>query len=66
MLHALQAFGSAHRFTIDVVDVDADPKLVALYDELVPVLTAAKDDAPAVQLCHFFLDEARLRAFFED
>jgi hypothetical protein len=63
MLQALQAFGIGHAFTIDVVDVDADSELVALYDELVPVLTAGRDGAPPVQLCHYFLDEARLRAF---
>jgi hypothetical protein len=41
-------------YLLDVVDVDADPALVALYDELVPVL-CGPDGA---QLCHYFLDEA--------
>ena len=45
-------------YTVDVVDVDADPDLVARYDELVPVLVAT----PAgTELCHYFLDEAALR-----
>lgn len=45
-------------YTLDIVDVDADPALVARYDELVPVLTA---DPPGPELCHYFLDEAALR-----
>jgi len=44
-------------YTLDVVDVDADPALVARYDELVPVL-AGPDGA---ELCHYFLDEAALQ-----
>jgi hypothetical protein len=42
-------------FTVDVVDVDADPGLVARFDELVPVLFMDGADA---ELCHYFLDEA--------
>jgi hypothetical protein len=45
-------------YTLDVVDVDADPALVARYDELVPVLTT---DPAGAELCHYFLDEAALR-----
>jgi len=41
-------------YELDVIDVDADPQLVARYDELVPVL-AGPDGA---QLCHYFLEEA--------
>ena len=64
MLHALQAFGVPLPYTIDVVDVDANPELVARYDELVPVLMGQRNemDAP-VQLCHYFLDAAALDAF---
>jgi thioredoxin-like negative regulator of GroEL len=60
MLAALQAFMArqGQAYSVDVVDVDADPDLVARYDELVPVLVAA----PAgTELCHYFLDEAALR-----
>jgi len=60
MLAALQAFMARQglAYTVDVVDVDADPDLVARYDELVPVLVAA----PAgTELCHYFLDEEALR-----
>ena len=46
-------------FDIDVVDVDADPALVAEYDELVPVLV----DGEGRELCHYFLDAAKVREY---
>jgi hypothetical protein len=61
MLAALRAF-MAHEgqaFSIDVIDVDANPALVARFDELVPVLMGENPDGP--ELCHYFLDEAALR-----
>ncbi|HEY0063635.1 MAG TPA: glutaredoxin family protein [Telluria sp.] len=48
------------RFTVDVIDVDADPALVARFDELVPVLYG---DLAQPELCHYFLDEAAVRAY---
>ncbi|TKC83873.1 glutaredoxin family protein [Trinickia terrae] len=42
---------------VTVVDVDTDPVLVALYDELVPVLVC-----DGVELCHYRFDAARVRA----
>ena len=61
MLAALRAFMAREglAFGVEVVDVDADPRLVARYDELVPVLVGADPDGP--ELCHYFLDEAALR-----
>lgn len=44
---------------IDVVDVDADPQLVAQYDELVPVLLSAEGQV----LCHYFLDTPKVREY---
>jgi hypothetical protein len=59
MLAALRAMQpDGQRFAIDVVDVDADPALVARYDELVPVLAA---EPAGTELCHYFLDEGALR-----
>jgi hypothetical protein len=60
MLAALQAFMArqGQAYTVDVVDVDADPVLVARYDELVPVLVA---EPAGAELCHYFLDEGALR-----
>ena len=50
-LRAMQAPGQA--FSIDVIDVDADEKLVERFDELVPVLYGRLDQP---ELCHYFLD----------
>jgi hypothetical protein len=57
MLGALRAFMARQGlpYTVDVVDVDADPALVARFDELVPLLYAG-----GAELCHYFLDEAAL------
>ena len=62
MLAALRAFmGRAGlAFTVDVVDVDADPALVERFDELVPVLHARPAGRAGAELCHYFLDEAAL------
>ena len=48
-------------FTVDVIDIDqaGDPALLARYDELVPVLFA---DLAGPELCHYHLDEAKIRA----
>ena len=40
-----------------VIDIDADPLLEASYNELVPVLVC-----DGVELCHYHLDVARVRA----
>lgn len=40
-----------------VIDVDSDPALEARYNEWVPVLVC-----DGVELCHYHLDEARVRA----
>ena len=62
MLAALQAMVPAGRpFEVEVIDVDADPALVARFDELVPVLFGA--DLKAPELCHYFLDEAAVNAY---
>lgn len=43
---------------VEIIDVDADPQLEALYNELVPVLL--HEDR---ELCHYFLDEAKVRDY---
>ncbi len=48
---------------IDMVDVDADAELVARYDELVPVLMGRDRRGQWLQLCHYHLDEVKLREF---
>lgn len=63
MLASLHALNISEAHSVSVVDVDADALLLAQYDELVPVLVAGKGARPAQQLCHYFLDEAAVRAF---
>lgn len=62
MLVALRAL-VGDSVPIDVIDVDADPALVARYDELVPVLVAHREGKPPQQLCHYFLNENAVRDF---
>lgn len=66
LLHALEALRDELRalhtlhadFSIEVVDVDSNPKWVERYDELVPVLVrlVAMEDAGERELCHYFFD----------
>ncbi|HET9671142.1 MAG TPA: glutaredoxin family protein [Casimicrobiaceae bacterium] len=46
------------------LDVDADPALEAKFGDLVPVLLLGSVDH-GVELCHFALDVARVRAALE-
>jgi glutaredoxin len=55
MVAALTALQQRHGFSMDVVDVDADPELEARYDLLVPVLTL-----DGREICHHFLDREKL------
>lgn len=54
---ALQPLLEEFGMSLEVLDVDADPELEARYDELVPVLLL-----DGVELCHYFLDEPKVRA----
>lgn len=54
---ALEPLAVAAGARLDVIDVDSDPALQARYDELVPVLVC-----DGIELCHYRLDEARVRA----
>lgn len=58
-LNALRDEPGVINFDIDVIDIDADPALVAEYDELVPVLL----DPEGQMLCHYFLDSAKVREY---
>ncbi len=58
MLAALEALRGEYSFEVEVFDVDADPALEAKYDELVPVL-----EAEGRELCHYFLDVAKVREY---
>lgn len=58
-LEALRGEPDIAYFDIAVTDVDADPLLLAKYDELVPVLV----DREGRELCHYFLDVAKVREY---
>ena len=60
---ALQPLLAEFGATLNVVDVDADPDLEARYDELVPVLLAG-DGSTHQEICHYFLSEEAVRAYF--
>ena len=57
MLQSLGRLQPALGFEIEVVDIDADPALVARYNEAVPVLCLGERE-----ICRHFLDETALRA----
>ncbi|MQR01694.1 glutaredoxin family protein [Glaciimonas soli] len=65
MLQALQQLHGMQPYLIKQVDVDADPALIKLYDELVPVLIGRKGDQLPVQLCNYFLDVGKVQAFLQ-
>ncbi len=58
-LEALRGEPGVRYFDIEVIDVDADPVLEAKYNELVPVLV----DGEGSELCHYFLDAAKVREY---
>jgi thioredoxin reductase (NADPH) len=58
---ALAPIAAEYAATVTVLDVDADPVLEAKYDELVPVLLHGE-----VELCHYFLDEAKVREYLAE
>ena len=55
MVAALGEIQPQYGFSLQIIDVDTDPALVAQYDELVPVLTLE-----GTEICHYFLDRERL------
>ncbi len=63
MLEALKQRLGSQLFDLDVIDIDLDDQLVMKYDELVPVLIGIKAGAMPVEICHYFLDEAKLNTF---
>lgn len=65
MLDQLHAYADRYSFEVEVLDVDAAPELLEKYDELVPVLAGRKQgNAELQQICHYFLDDTKLKAFF--
>ena len=60
LAEALQPLLTEYSAQLMVLDIDEHPHWLALYDELVPVLLHQDQE-----LCHYFLDEARVRAYLE-
>ena len=57
MRDALKPLQEEYGFELEIFDVDDDPLLVEKYNELVPVLLDGE-----TEICHWHLDEAKLRA----
>lgn len=53
---ALAPLAAEFGVDVEILDVDADPALEALYNELVPVLLHEGNE-----LCHYFLDTSKVR-----
>jgi thioredoxin reductase (NADPH) len=61
MEKALQPLLAEFGVDLEVLDVDADPALEALYDEVVPVLLHA-----GTVLCHYFLEVSKVRDYLSE
>ena len=59
LIDALTPLQNELGFEVEVLDVDASPELEAAWSEKVPVVLAG-----GLELCHYFLDEAAVRAHF--
>lgn len=57
LIDALKPLEVELGFSVEVIDVDDDPALEAVWGEKVPVVLGGD-----VMLCHYFLDEAAVRA----
>jgi len=58
MLAALEDLRGEFAFELEVIDIDAEPALEAKYNDFVPVL-----EADGRELCHYFLDVAKVREY---
>ncbi len=57
----LQVLAGSLSFQLEILDVDAEQDLEALYGDLVPVLLHEKRE-----LCHYFLDAAKVRDYLSE
>lgn len=56
----LEQFQQQYRFSLNVVDVDADSYLKLHYGERIPVLAAGEQE-----ICHYHLDKNVVLAYFK-
>jgi hypothetical protein len=64
-LHAYMPSLSADAYQVQVIDIDLpeNEKELALYDELVPVLFASKNESKPLEICHYHLNQESLKEF---
>lgn len=62
---ALEKLMGEISYQLSIIDIDQDPALLDLYDELVPVLCARKapNTGAEEKLCHYFLDPEKVKEF---
>jgi hypothetical protein len=60
MIAALRERQAKLSFDLEIIDIDSNPELVALYNERVPVLMASKDKH---EICNYHLDVDALDAY---
>ena len=60
MLAHLATLRAALGFTVEPIDISHDAALTAAHGSRVPVL-----HIDGVEICHYFLDEAALKRYFE-
>jgi glutaredoxin len=58
LVEQLAPLAAEFGWSVEVIDVDRHPELEARWDELVPVLLVGD-----IELCHYHLDEAVVRAY---
>jgi len=63
MINALENLKSEYQFSVEIIDIDANETLLQKYDELVPVLFWRESSEVNVQICHYFLDENKVREY---
>jgi thioredoxin reductase (NADPH) len=61
MVQALERLRPELGFECSQVDIDRNPDLLRQYDTRVPVLVAGD-----TEICYYFLEEQRLRAWFQE
>ena len=59
MQEGLKPLSSKLGFTVEVIDIDADPDLINEYGSKVPVLMHERHE-----ICHYFLDPQALQMYF--
>lgn len=56
----LAQWPSSRQFTVQEVDIDSTPALIAQYGTRVPVLASGNEE-----ICQYFFDPEQLSAYFE-